>query len=560
MAKILVVVLDGVGFRDPQDNINLYLKQKEKAISSRAFWQGNAVNAAYTPNLFQLFSGSLFCTLRAHGKAVGLPTDSDAGNSEVGHNILGAGRAFAQGATLVNEAISSGRLFQGAAWKSCVQRLELQQGTQTLHLCSLLSDGNVHSHIDHLFACIRCAKNDHVKKVRLHILLDGRDVSPLSALDYVEKLEGFLANINDESFDCCVASGGGRSTITMDRYESNWKLVEQGYDTHVLGVGRFFDSATHAIQVYRQEQACFDQDLPAFVIAKEGIPVGPVNDGDSFLLLNFRGDRAIQLSRSLTEPDFVDFHRKRFPAIHFAGMMQYDGDRNIPALYLVEPPSIDCTLTELLSAHRIPQFACSETQKFGHVTYFWNGNRSGKFDANYECDVEVASDTLPFQERPWMKSAEITDITIQKMQENAFRVGRINFPNGDMVGHTGNFAASLVAIGALDVALGRLMVAAIRTNTVLVVTADHGNADDMYEKNAQGELLFDEQGASKVKTSHSLAPVPFAIYNEKSIGVPVTFRQDLSNASLANVAATVLDLLGLEPPTFYSPSLIEFSP
>lgn len=558
--KVLVVVLDGVGWKDTQDHLTLQLSHNAGVLPSAAFIAGNAVAAAYTPHLSGLMQSVLSRTLLAHGPSVGLPSEDDMGNSEVGHNALGAGRVFAQGAKLVNAAIESGRLFQGEGWKKVVARQDLRTGVNALHLCGLFSDGNVHSHIDHLFALIRAAKKDGVCKVRLHLLLDGRDVRPDSAENYAKMLFDFLSSVNDSGFVCQVASGGGRMFVTMDRYESDWSIVERGYNAHVLGDARMFASLEEALQTFRSEGFRSDQNLPAFVIAHEGKPTGAVVDGDSFVLFNFRGDRAIQISRALTEKDFNAFSRARFPAIHYAGIMQYDGDLKIPETYLVEPPQIDKTMSELLSASGVKQFACSETQKFGHVTYFWNGNRSGKFNEKLENYVEIPSDLIPFSERPWMKSAEIADRTILEMQNNSFRVGRINFANGDMVGHTGDFAATLVSVAAVDLALGRILECARKTATIVVLTADHGNADEMFEVDKKsGKVQFDGRGVPRVKTSHTLSPVPFCIFNAEVLEYPLKLRSDLANAGLANVAATVLNLAGFQAPAEYEASLLDFT-
>jgi 2,3-bisphosphoglycerate-independent phosphoglycerate mutase len=555
--KVLVVVLDGVGWKDTQDHVTLQLAHQAGLLPSAAFVAGNAVAAAYTPHLSSLMQTSLSRTLLAHGPSVGLPSDDDMGNSEVGHNALGAGRVFAQGAKLVNEAIASGRLFQGDGWKKVVQRAELHAGKNTLHLCGLFSDGNVHSHIDHLFALISAAKKEGVRQVRLHLLLDGRDVGPDTAEIYAQKLSDFLKSTVDSNFDCSVASGGGRMFVTMDRYESDWSIVERGYNAHVLGEARAFGSLEEALQTFRAEGLKTDQNLPPFVVAKDGHPIGAVVDGDSFVLFNFRGDRAIQISRALTEKTFKPFVRKRFPQVIYAGMMQYDGDLKLPETYLVEPPQIDRTMGELLSATGVKQFACSETQKYGHVTYFWNGNRSGKFNESLENYIEIPSDLQPFSERPWMKSAEIADRTIAEMQKNSFRVGRINFANGDMVGHTGDFASTLVSVAAVDLALGRILQCARETNTVVVVTADHGNADEMFELDKKsGKIQYDAHGVPRAKTSHTLSPVPFCIFNAEILPREVHLRADLPKAGLANVASTVLELAGFQPPTGYEPSLL----
>jgi 2,3-bisphosphoglycerate-independent phosphoglycerate mutase len=556
MFKILVVVLDGVGYVNQNQNLSSCLLSGSHTLPADAFANGNAVNAAYTPNLAKLYAAPLFRTLKAHGTAVGLPSDDDMGNSEVGHNAIGAGRIFAQGATLVNDAIQSGKMFQSDTWKTVVQRPELIDGTHTLHLGGLLSDGNVHSHIDHLFALIAAAKKSKVKKVRLHMLLDGRDVPPYSSLTYIQTLDEFLKTLNDHEFDCRVASGGGRNIVTMDRYENDWKIVERGYDV-ILGEGRIFPSLHTAVESLRQEKYVDDQNLPAFVVGDANTPNGPLRDGDSFIFFNFRGDRAIEISKALTEEHFTHFQRKRFPKIFFAGMMQYDGDAKIPALFLVSPPQIDHSLSELLCEKKIVQFACSESQKFGHVTYFWNGNRTGKICEEYEHYIEVTSGAQNFEHTPWMKSAEIADVTIDAMRKNLFQIGRINFANGDMVGHTGNFAATIVGMAAVDLALGRLMQAAVETNTILIVTADHGNADEMYEIDKKTKkIVFDSHGNPKIKTSHTLTPVPFAIFNSEITGKIIKLNSDIKEAGLSNIAATILNLYGIEPPSYFDPSLI----
>jgi len=560
--KVLVVVLDGVGWKNTQDHLTIQLDRHAGVLPSAAFASGNAVAAAYIPHLTGLMNSSLSRTLLAHGPSVGLPSEDDMGNSEVGHNALGAGRIFAQGAKLVNAAIESGRLFEGRGWTTAVHRAELTDGRNALHFCGLLSDGNVHSHIEHLFALIRAAKQDGVRRVRLHVLLDGRDVGPDTAEIYAARLNEHLKSVNSKDFDCQVASGGGRMFVTMDRYDSDWSIVERGYNAHVLGEARGFSSLDDALKVFRSEGLKSDQNLPPFVIlnSANGQAVGPVQDGDSFVFFNFRGDRAIQISRALTEENFTAFERRRFPKVIYAGMMQYDGDLKLPEIYLVDPPQIDNTMGEVLSAAGVRQFACSETQKYGHVTYFWNGNRSGKFNEALENYVEIPSDTGSFAARPWMKSAEIADRTIDEMKKDSFRVGRINFANGDMVGHTGDFASTLVSVAAVDLALGRILNAARETNTVVIVTADHGNADEMFEIDKKsGQVQLDASGHPRVKTSHTLAPVPFAIFNTEILPCDVELRANLPKAGLANIAATVFELAGFTAPQGYEPSLINCS-
>ena len=455
---LVLVVMDGVGLTD-KDN-------------------GNAVKHAYTPNLDALMATCPNTKIKAHGTAVGLPSDADMGNSEVGHNALGCGQIYSQGAKLVNESIETGAIYTSDTWKELIANAK----GHTLHFLGLLSDGNVHSHIDHLKAMIREAKKEGVERVRLHVLLDGRDVPETSALIYVEEIENLLAELSDGTFDAKIASGGGRMVITMDRYEANWNMVEKGWHIHVLGEGRQFASTKEAIETYRDELHCSDQDLPGFVIAENGQPVGTIEDGDSVILFNFRGDRAIEISKAFEMANFDAFDRVRFPKVVYAGMLQYDGDLHIPEKFLVTPPHITNTLSEYLVKKGIRSYAISETQKFGHVTYFWNGNRSEKFDEKLETWVEIPSDVVPFEQRPWMKGAEISDELIKAIESGDYDFYRVNYPNGDMVGHTGNYEATIIGMETVDLCLKRLMDACDKAGAIMIVTADHGNADEMEEK------------------------------------------------------------------------------
>ncbi len=533
---VVLVIMDGVGFG----------KYKE----------GDAVAAAMTKNLDKLFSIAPWTKLKAHGLAVGLPSDADMGNSEVGHNAMGAGRVFAQGAKLVSNAISSGDMYKGAAWQKLIGNVK--SNGSTLHFIGLLSDGNVHSHIDHLKAMVAEAKKEGVKKVRVHALLDGRDVGEVSALDYFDPFAQYLADLSaDGTFDAKIASGGGRMVITMDRYNADWNMVKKGWETHVLGVGRQFASAHEAIETLRNETGAIDQDLPPFVIAEDGKPVGTINDGDSVILYNFRGDRAIELSRAFDEPDFKEFDRKRWPKVEYAGMMEYDGDLHIPHQYLVSPPAIDRVMAEYLCATGVKQFSISETQKFGHVTYFFNGNRSGMFDSKLEEYVEIPSDKVPFEQRPWMKCAEITDRVIAEIESGKWDFIKLNYPNGDMVGHTGVFEAVVCSMEGMDLQIGRLKEAIDKAGGVMVITADHGNADDMYEHAKNGDVKCYDDGEPKAKTSHSLNPVPCIIYDPEYKG---EYSKDLNEGlGISSIPATCMELMGYVPPADYDKSIINLN-
>jgi len=335
----------------------------------------------------------------------------------------------------------------------------------------------------------------------------------------------------------------------MDRYFADWEVVKRGWQAHVLGQARQFSSAHEAVQTYYDEDPKMtDQYLDSFVVAKNGKPVGTINDGDVVVMFNFRGDRAIELSMAFEQGDeFKGFDRERVPKVFFAGMMEYDGDLHVPSHYLVEPPLIERSLSEYLCANGVTCFALSETQKFGHVTYFWNGNKSGYIDKAKELFVEIPSDKIQFDKAPKMKAYEITDKAIELLCSGKYKFGRINFPNGDMVGHTGIPDAILTAVATVDECLGKLIKVVTELGGVVVVTADHGNADEMF--------TIDKKGVKSVKTAHTLNPVPFIIYDPGYCG---EYRMaDIKEKGLSNIAATLLNLLGYEKPDDYDPSLIE---
>ncbi len=530
---VVLVVMDGVG-RGAGD-------------------EADAVAIASTPTLDRLWVPGVRAELRAHGKAVGLPSDDDMGNSEVGHNALGAGKIYAQGALLVGRAIASGALFQGGVWNEVTAR-----GARggAVHFLGLHSDGNVHSHLDHLEAMLAAAARAGCKRLFVHALLDGRDVSPTSALEYIERTERYLAQLREGGVDARIVSGGGRMQITMDRYEADWKMVERGWHAHVLADAPVFPSASAAVLAARDAHpGIIDQDLPAFTVA----PITPISDGDAVVFYNYRGDRAIEISRAFDDDMFDKFDRVHRPEVFFVGMMEYDGDLHIPKRYLVTPPAIDRPMGELLAAQHVRQLAISETQKYGHVTYFWNGNRSGMFDESTESYIEIPSDNVPFEQRPWMKAAEITDRLTSELRTGKHQFARVNYANGDMVGHTGHFDATKLAVECVDLQLARLTKVVEELQGILVITADHGNADEMFQRDKHGKVQRDKKsGAPLAKTSHTLNAVPFLIH-DPTRGDRYEIDPDRAvTAGIANVTATCLELLGLEPPDDLEPSLLRF--
>ncbi len=517
---ILLCIMDGVGLGDGSAD--------------------DAVAQAHTPVLDKLLATCPSLQLRAHGVAVGLPSDKDMGNSEVGHNAMGAGRVFDQGAKLVDRAFGTGTAWQTQVWKGLV-------GGKTLHLIGLLSDGNVHSHVDHLYLLLARAVEEGVARLRLHVLTDGRDVPGRSALTWIEPLEAALAEHRAAGRDWRIASGGGRMRITMDRYEADWAMVENGWNCHVHGSGRSFPSASEAVRTfYAEDSEVNDQYLPAFVV--EGSD-GVIGDGDSVLLMNFRGDRALEISRAFEGP--VPFDRGVVPDVYYAGLMQYDGDLKLPTNFLVDPPAIDRPVGEYMAASQRRTFACSETQKYGHVTFFFNGNRSGYIDEELETYVEIPSDNVSFDERPWMKAAEITDAVVEAIGSGSYQHIRLNYANGDMVGHTGSLNATRMAVEVVDICLARLVEAVEEADGVLLVTADHGNADQMWMRAKGGAVSKDADGVPVPRTSHSLNLVPFIVFDPRK---SLTVRE--GDHGLAAIGTTILELCGLAAPDGYVTGLV----
>lgn len=532
---LVLVIMDGVGYGE--------------------FPEGDAVAASDMRNFRSLESTCPSTRLKAHGKAVGLPSDDDMGNSEVGHNAIGCGRVFAQGAKLVSASIESGAIFQGRVWRELIDYAKLHKGA--VHFIGLFSDGNVHSHIDHLTALLDQAASEGVARLRIHTLLDGRDVGTQSALEYLAPFEDFLHGLAKKGTDARIASGGGRQFITMDRYGANWDMVKRGWNCHVHGQGRQFGSATEAVKAYRAENpGLIDQDVHEFVVCDERGPVGKINDGDSVVFFNFRGDRALEITSAFESKDFDKFDRGQIPSVYYAGMMQYDGDLGVPKNYLVTPPAIDRTLGEYLAATGLKTLAISETQKFGHVTYFFNGNRSGKFSEDLEDYIEIKSDVVPFEQRPWMKCAEITDRVIQAIDSGEYSFIRLNFPNGDMVGHTGVFQSVVCSMEAMDIQLGRITESIRKKGGILLISADHGNSDDMFEHDKKtGAVLRDSFGNPKAKTSHSLNPVPCVVFDPETKG---EYSRELkNNLGISSLASSCMELLGLIAPADYDASILD---
>jgi len=557
---VLLMILDGFG-----------VGKKDK---------GDCVHKANPTRLNAIFDEAkknhLYCELKAHGTGVGLPTDEDMGNSEVGHNALGCGQLVAQGAKLVNIAIEDGSIFKSENFNRIVHDTT-RDASKTVHFVGLLSDGNVHSHVDQLIKMVENLASRNVKRVRLHALTDGRDVLSLSALEYVSKVESVFAKVNSsgQNFDYQFATGGGRMTVTMDRYEADWDIVKRGWDVMVHGeidasivpecaesnwVGKF-TSTTEAIETARRMfPTKTDQNYPPWVIVDSaGCPVGKIVDGDIVVCFNFRGDRSLEISRAFEDgPEFDStcFNRKRVPKTDYYGLLIYDNEKQIPKKSLSPNPTINNVLTEYLLSVGITQYAVSESHKIGHVTYFWNGNRSGYLDASKELYEEVKSESNDrIVANPAMRAFEIRDKCKSALESGKWKFARLNFANGDMVGHCAGFIdhsghtigldATVEAVRVLDEVVADLVEVNRKLGGITIITADHGNCEEKID--AKGNII----------SSHTLNKVPFVVVDPNAKYTVDSSRVE-QPAGLTNVAASVVNLLGYEKPPMYRESLIKF--
>ncbi len=510
----------------------------------------NAVNRANLPVMSRLIRGCPYTQLWTHGKYVGLPNEKDMGGSEVGHMTMGAGMVMEQGPTLIQNLLQSGEYFENPVLSRIIQNC-VERDTP-LHLLGLLSNGNIHSHVDHTEAIIRHAFQSGIRRCYLHALLDGRDVGVQSALDFTEPFEKLFSELKGQrpGIDYAFASGGGREVITMDR-DNNWDKIETGWQIHVQGQSeKQFPSIRDAIEHFRkQNPEIIDQDIPGFVIIRNGEAVGRIEDQHALIFTNFRGDRATEFSQAVLADDFPYFERNRCPEVLFAGMTQYDQDNQIPPDYLVGTPVVEEPFGKRILELGLKQFRLSETQKFAHVTFFYNGGYREPLDPLQENYHFIASDKIPsFAERPAMKAPGISKKAVEFINSGEYQYGLINFANADMVGHTGDFQATVRAVEAVDAALDNIVRAIDAVNGLLVVTADHVNADEM--------LISNQNGTLEISTKHSLNPVPFLIYDPLYNGDYrlKPFGQDC-NYNLSNIAATNFLLLGQSVPDDLAPSL-----
>lgn len=480
---------------------------------------GNAIKAANTPNLDKIIAESPMTYIGASGLDVGLP-DGQMGNSEVGHTNIGAGRVVYQELTRITKSIEDGDFFQNPAFLAAVENCK--KNGSALHLMGLMSDGGVHSHNTHLYALVKLAKDAGLEKVYVHCFLDGRDVPPASGADYVAELQDKLSEI-----------GAGKIATVMGRYyamdrDNRWERVGKAYAAMVYGEGIQADDPVAAIKAsYEQKDEEGKNITDEFVIPTVCCADGKIQANDSVIFFNFRPDRAREITRTLVDPDFTGFERRNgcFP-LYYVCMTQYDATMpNVDVAF--KPESLDDTLGEYLAKNDMTQLRIAETEKYAHVTFFFNGGVETVFPG--EDRVLIPSPKVAtYDLKPEMSAYEVTDAVVERVESGKYDVVIINYANCDMVGHTGIFDAAVKAVEAVDYGVGKLSEAVKKVGGAMLITADHGNADKMYE----------EDGSPF--TAHTTNPVPFIVFNH-----PCKLRE---GGRLCDIAPTMLKLLGLKQP------------
>lgn len=506
----VLIILDGWGHRETQTH--------------------NAIAAANTPNWDQLWQTYPHSLIEGSGHAVGLPNDQ-MGNSEVGHLTMGAGRIVYQELTRIDTAIAEGNFFTNPVLVNAVKTAKTKN--KALHILGLLSPGGVHSHEKHIQAMIKLAAQQGVKEIYLHAFLDGRDTPPQSAASSLTAIDQLFEQLNCGR----IVSIVGRY-YAMDR-DKRWERVEKAYDLLTLAQANYHaDNAIHGLQLAyaRGENDEFVQ--PTLITNDERIPVS-INDGDVIVFMNFRADRARQLARAFTDANFDGFQRKRCPQLSdFVSLTEYAKD--IATTIAYPPQNLAHVLGEYIAEQGLPQLRIAETEKYAHVTFFFNGGIETPFKGEERIlipSVKVATYDL----NPIMSADKITEELVKAIQSQQYALIVCNFANPDMVGHTGNFAATVTAIETIDTCLGKIVTALQIVNGEAIITADHGNAECMYDETTQ-----------QAHTAHTSDPVPF-IY----IGRPATIAY--TDGTLADIAPTLLSLMGIPKPTEMSGrSLIKF--
>ncbi|MCL2756309.1 MAG: 2,3-bisphosphoglycerate-independent phosphoglycerate mutase [Firmicutes bacterium] len=511
--KTVLCIIDGLGMSDKT--------------------HGNAVHAAGMKNLWNAYENFLSTNLVASGPEVGLVSESDAGSSEVGHNAIGAGQRIKQGLALLDDAFETGEVFKSETWKKIVAN---SQGKK-LQIIHLLSNGRTHSDINHLFYTLKqCVKDDVT--VSIHALADGRDVTAQSVLRYIKQTNEL---IKEYGVNARIATVAGRAVAFMDRYDSNPQALTTGFEVIVEGKAPITNDIEKSVESeYEKAPTMTDERLSPFVLEPDWL----VQNGEPVLLLNYRGDRALQTCALFKDGKYITKDQfKKIDKCMFVGLMEYDSELKIPDLYLCPPPNIDNTLSHWLCEHSLRQLTVAETVKFGHITYFFNGNRGKPIDDKLEKWIEIDGHKVgaAYDTVPQMRAKEIADTVIGAIKSGEYDFIKFNLANPDMVGHTGNFDATVIACKTVDECLGKIIKLCSSEKINFVITSDHGNAEEMIDKNG------------KMGTTHTSNQVPF-------IAMPFAggkFQVMDGQFGLTNIAATICDLMGIEPSLRFNESIIK---
>ncbi len=484
--------------------------------------EGNAIKAAKTPNIDRYFAEYPNTVLFASGMAVGLP-DGQMGNSEVGHTNIGAGRVVYQELTRITKSIDDGDFYSNETLLAAVENCK--KNNSALHFAGLLSDGGVHSHIEHLFGLIDFAKKNGLTKVFVHPIMDGRDVSPTSGIDFIKALQDKLASTGIGK----IATVSGRY-YAMDR-DNNWNRVEKAYNAMVNSQGDMVEDIVAAMEksyTTKDENGAFitDEFIIPMVVCENGTPVGKIEANDSVICFNFRPDRAREITRTYVDPDFNGFTRSFFP-LYYVCITQYDA--SMPNVNIAfKPQSLKNTFGEYLSQKGMKQLRIAETEKYAHVTFFFNGGVEDVYEGE-DRKLIPSPKVATYDMQPEMSAYKVADACAELINEDKYDCIILNFANCDMVGHTGVFDAAVKAVEAVDECLGKVAEAILSKGGKVLVTADHGNADKMFEPDTKD-----------VFTAHTTNPVPLIIMGAGDL--------KLQRGKLCDLTPTMLDLMGLDQP------------
>ncbi|HJV33662.1 2,3-bisphosphoglycerate-independent phosphoglycerate mutase [Geomonas sp.] len=504
MAKkpLLLMILDGWGINPDQEH--------------------NAVAKAKTPNMTKLYAEYPSGEIDGSGMAVGLPS-GQMGNSEVGHTNIGAGRVVYQDLTRISKSIADGDFFENPVLIDCMEKCKA--GSGRLHLAGLLSDGGVHSHDTHLYALIEMAKRQGVKDIFVHCLMDGRDTPPQSGAQYLANLETEIGKIGAGK----IATVIGRF-YAMDR-DNRWERVEKAYRAIVLGEGNRYSSAEEAIKASYAEGVTDEFVAPSVMLDGTADAIGRLGEGDAFIFFNFRSDRAREITRAFTDAAFNGFQREVWPKLSsYVCMTTYDETFGLPVAYGVQ--ELTNIFPEVIGNAGLTQLRIAETEKYAHVTFFFNGGRETPFPGEDRALIPSPKEVATYDEKPEMSAYQVTEELLRRLDEDKYDVIILNFANADMVGHTGIMEAAIRAVEAVDECVGKLIEKVREKGGVALITADHGNAEMMVDETTGGP-----------HTAHTCDMAPLVLVDDSRKGVKL--RKD---GVLADLAPTMLEILGLPQP------------